>query len=603
MLQFTENRQRNIGLSASSNPRTVLNSVGLLEASQTEAVAGTVQNRYISPLRLDQVLDALGIGGAGDTVANAIAKYTDANGTLDDSGVTISAANTVTVPKNNTTWALVLTHPDATDAGWDSTPIAAIYIARPPTATTRNLVDGIFLEADGATQDKGRGIHVLNYGKSDSIYVENRGEDSSGAAILLKTTALNATGAVIGTTEATQIGVAIRQETLQTPTASCASLLQLTANGAATEMLRIGSSIASQTGIIFRMSGASSSPVIVRNTADTATVFQVNNSGAIQVGAAGSVVGSVLFANATSGTITLQPVTGALGTVTLSLPAATDTLVGKATTDTLTNKTLTSPDINGGTADSLTSLSIRSTGAAFDLTFATAEVFTQGRTLTFATGDAARTITLSGSPTLGGQDYRSSGSVSFANIVISSSGAGPTDFKSTASGVVQYTWRSIPATGAAGDIMDWAFNWKDAAGNEYQGMLFRLSQDDATNGSEDTSGGFYTVTSGAALAIQLYMGNGVSIGTTTTAGGQGNILATGSPTVLSGTAIPAGGTAGAGYKFSSTSNFGVFFGSGAPTLSAAKGSLYLRSDGSGTSTRAYINTDGSTTWTAITTAA
>ena len=71
----------------------------------------------------------------------------------------------------------------------------------------------------------------------------------------------------------------------------------------------------------------------------------------------------------------------------------------------------------------------------------------------------------------------------------------------------------------------------------------------------------------------------------------------------SGTAIPAGGTAGAGLRFSSTSNFGVFFGSGAPTLAAAKGSLYLRSDGSGTTDRAYINTNGSTTWTALTTVA
>lgn len=69
------------------------------------------------------------------------------------------------------------------------------------------------------------------------------------------------------------------------------------------------------------------------------------------------------------------------------------------------------------------------------------------------------------------------------------------------------------------------------------------------------------------------------------------------------TGIPAGGTTGAGFKFSSTANFGVFFGSGAPSLTAAKGSLYLRSDGSSTSTRAYINTDGGTTWTAITTAA
>ena len=68
-------------------------------------------------------------------------------------------------------------------------------------------------------------------------------------------------------------------------------------------------------------------------------------------------------------------------------------------------------------------------------------------------------------------------------------------------------------------------------------------------------------------------------------------------------AIPAGGTAGAGFRFSSTANFGVFFGSGAPTLSAAKGSLYLRSDGTTTNNRAYINTDGATTWTALTTAA
>lgn len=69
------------------------------------------------------------------------------------------------------------------------------------------------------------------------------------------------------------------------------------------------------------------------------------------------------------------------------------------------------------------------------------------------------------------------------------------------------------------------------------------------------------------------------------------------------TAIPAGGTGGAGFLFSSTANFGVFFGSGTPTLSAAKGSLYLRSDGSTTNDRAYINTNGTTTWTAVTTAA
>ena len=48
------------------------------------------------------------------------------------------------------------------------------------------------------------------------------------------------------------------------------------------------------------------------------------------------------LSGSTSGTTTLQA-TAVAGTTTLTLPAATDTLVGRATTDTLTNKTLTSP--------------------------------------------------------------------------------------------------------------------------------------------------------------------------------------------------------------------------------------------------------------------
>lgn len=46
----------------------------------------------------------------------------------------------------------------------------------------------------------------------------------------------------------------------------------------------------------------------------------------------------------------------------------------------------------------------------------------------------------------------------------------------------------------------------------------------------------------------------------------------------------------------------VSFGSGAPTDAARQGSLYLRTDGSSSSTRAYINSDGGTTWVAVTTA-
>lgn len=54
--------------------------------------------------------------------------------------------------------------------------------------------------------------------------------------------------------------------------------------------------------------------------------------------------------SSSGGSITVQPPATA-GNYTLTLPAATDTLVGKATTDTLTNKTLTTPVINGFTGD------------------------------------------------------------------------------------------------------------------------------------------------------------------------------------------------------------------------------------------------------------
>jgi hypothetical protein len=119
-------------------------------------------------------------------------------------------------------------------------------------------------------------------------------------------------------------------------------------------------------------------------------------------------------------------------------------------------------------------------------------------------------------------------------------------------------------------------------------------------------------TTGQMSASGNVTGGNVSTGGLITATGNvtgGNVLsgavisAVGAATILSGTAIPVGGTAGAGYKMSSTANLGIFFGSGAPTLNAAQGSLYLRTDGSSTTTRMYINTDGASTWTNVVTSA
>jgi hypothetical protein len=109
------------------------------------------------------------------------------------------------------------------------------------------------------------------------------------------------------------------------------------------------------------------------------------------------------------------------------------------------------------------------------------------------------------------------------------------------------------------------------------------------------SGAFFQINGGTNQMVSIVATQTIT-GTktfTTAVTGQAAVRA------YSATAIPAGGTAGSGFLVSSATNFGVFFGSGVPTLSAAQGSIYLRSDGTGTNTRVYVNTNGTTGWAAM----
>lgn len=80
-----------------------------------------------------------------------------------------------------------------------------------------------------------------------------------------------------------------------------------------------------------------------------------------------------------------------------------------------------------------------------------------------------------------------------------------------------------------------------------------------------------------------------------------SVSATGTITADNNVAPVAGGAAA--FLATTTAGLGIYVGSGAPTVSAAQGSLYIRTDGSSTSTRLYVNTNGTTGWTNVTTAA
>ena len=115
------------------------------------------------------------------------------------------------------------------------------------------------------------------------------------------------------------------------------------------------------------------------------------------------------------------------------------------------------------------------------------------------------------------------------------------------------------------------------------------------NGPVRSENGFETISinsSTGTVTVTSTIGPAMSVTT---------LAATGNVTADSATALVAGG-ASAFIATNTANNMGIYFGSGVPTVSAAQGSLYLRSDGSSTSTRAYINTNGTTGWAAITTA-
>jgi len=294
--------------------------------------------------------------------------------------------------------------------------------------------------------------------------------------------------------------------------------------------------------------------------------LQPNTDGGLTLGASGAGWSSAFLASLasinigagnwiathTSGILTVG--TGDLRVTTAGTNTASVVTVGGS--QTLTSKTLTSPAINSGTV---------------------------GTTLNPSANDAA---------TLG------------------QSGTAFSDLFLAPGAVINFDASNVTITHAANKLT-------------IAGVSSELVVNGGGSGSSDVNiGRFLSGAGGTQISFQNTGGTAASVSMGSTGGGNFDLQAAASRGLLVrkaggiytyvragplnacyDIAIPAGGTAGEGVTVSSTSNFGMFFGSGAPTLSAAQGSLYLRSDGSSASTRLYVNTNGTTGWTNVTTAA
>lgn len=191
----------------------------------------------------------------------------------------------------------------------------------------------------------------------------------------------------------------------------------VTASGEATITPAVGSITGLGTGVATALAlnvGSAGAPVLFNGAGGTPSSLTGTNI-------------SGTAASLTAGNVTTNAnLTGPITSVGNATSIASQT--GTGTTFVMS----AAPSIAGGTHTALTGLGIRSTGAAFDLTLATSEVLTAGRTLSVVLGDAARTLTLSGNPTLSGFTATGAGTLALGsntltasnNVTLASDGTG-----------------------------------------------------------------------------------------------------------------------------------------------------------------------------------
>lgn len=291
------------------------------------------------------VVTANGFAGsvADATTTPAITLSTTVTGVLKGNGTAVSAAlnsdlpvmtatvgGAVPTPPNNTTTFL---RGDGTFASPSASAPTVITVENEATDTSCFL--GFFTAATGDLGPKTNANLTFN----------------SNTGVLTLVAPILGTPTSVTLTNATGLPVSSGISGLGT---GVATALAVNVGTAGAFVVNGGALGTPSSGTVTNLTGTASINIngTVGATTPTTGVFTTlvaSSTTSLLLGTAGSAVGNIGFRNGTSGTITLAPVAGALGTVTLTLPAATDTVAVLAASQAFTNKTYNGNTWTAGT--------------------------------------------------------------------------------------------------------------------------------------------------------------------------------------------------------------------------------------------------------------
>ena len=383
-------------------------------------------------------------------------------------------------------------------------------------------------------------------------------------------------------------------------------------------------------GINIVLSGTS--PVII--STNTSPSFNAVTSITSNITTANITTANV--ASLSVSTVTVNSNLTATGTVsTATLVVSGNANVGTVTTGTWSGTAITATSLAGTTlANNILVSSLTSIGNITSLTASTASISTSVFITSVTTPDAS-VWSATGITGVSGALFSFTGTLfnvfsnppAAAGFLVNSFQTNGSINYQTASGTV-----ASPSTLGAGAAIG-AFGFVGYNGSSYNNQARIVGTSAETGSWTGTSRGAYiefdTTASGSVSRTQamramagvivgagtvdpgsnnLVVGGNITAtgnisgvtGNLTTITSSGVISSSGKITALTGGTTVAGGNATAGLALG-TLGIGIYFGSGTPSITAATGSLYLRTDGTSLTGRMYINTTGASTWTAVST--